>query len=99
MDPRLPSLVALNGRITPSLSSFILSSGLREVMLARHGPSAASRLGVWSIRRPCSETPPLLRPRSLSPPIPGGALDHVGLRSEEHTSELQSRPHLVCRLL
>src|SRR5436305_8107960 len=25
---------------------------------------------------------------------------HVGLwRSEEHTSELQSRPHLVCRLL
>src|SRR5690554_7282879 len=26
--------------------------------------------------------------------IPGG-----GLRSEEHTSELQSRPHLVCRLL
>src|SRR3989442_6076351 len=26
---------------------------------------------------------------------PGG----VDLRSEEHTSELQSRPHLVCRLL
>src|SRR6266498_4213445 len=24
---------------------------------------------------------------------------HRGLRSEEHTSELQSRPHLVCRLL
>src|SRR5690554_7490185 len=23
----------------------------------------------------------------------------VGARSEEHTSELQSRPHLVCRLL
>src|SRR5690554_7343452 len=23
----------------------------------------------------------------------------TGLRSEEHTSELQSRPHLVCRLL
>src|SRR3712207_8092010 len=30
-----------------------------------------------------------------------GALDHVGnvLRSEEHTSELQSRQYLVCRLL
>src|SRR5690554_7756613 len=29
------------------------------------------------------------------------ALKHflVGIRSEEHTSELQSRPHLVCRLL
>src|SRR5690554_7326617 len=24
---------------------------------------------------------------------------YVELRSEEHTSELQSRPHLVCRLL
>src|SRR6266498_4773218 len=32
-----------------------------------------------------------------------GLADRVGserhLRSEEHTSELQSRPHLVCRLL
>src|SRR5690554_7028934 len=25
--------------------------------------------------------------------------DHPTIRSEEHTSELQSRPHLVCRLL
>src|SRR5690554_7793432 len=25
--------------------------------------------------------------------------DHRNNRSEEHTSELQSRPHLVCRLL
>src|SRR5690554_7736630 len=25
--------------------------------------------------------------------------DHYAGRSEEHTSELQSRPHLVCRLL
>src|SRR5690554_7341644 len=25
--------------------------------------------------------------------------EHFGARSEEHTSELQSRPHLVCRLL
>src|SRR3989449_4270123 len=27
------------------------------------------------------------------------ALQHLDLRSEEHTSELQSRLHLVCRLL
>src|SRR3989442_9742882 len=26
-------------------------------------------------------------------------LGHIFFRSEEHTSELQSRPHLVCRLL
>src|SRR3989442_9014673 len=25
--------------------------------------------------------------------------EQLGVRSEEHTSELQSRPHLVCRLL
>src|SRR3712207_8423858 len=28
-----------------------------------------------------------------------GGLDHDVLRSEEHTSELQSRQYLVCRLL
>src|SRR5690554_7169491 len=32
-------------------------------------------------------------------PLGGGPVDQRGLRSEEHTSELQSRPHLVCRLL
>src|SRR5690625_5476560 len=31
--------------------------------------------------------------------IPIGAYRHIKLRSEEHTSELQSRGHLVCRLL
>src|SRR5690554_7674562 len=30
----------------------------------------------------------------------GVSAGHIrGVRSEEHTSELQSRPHLVCRLL
>src|SRR5690554_7107563 len=29
----------------------------------------------------------------------GLEVDDDSLRSEEHTSELQSRPHLVCRLL
>src|SRR3989442_5690550 len=28
-----------------------------------------------------------------------GVLEEEVVRSEEHTSELQSRPHLVCRLL
>src|SRR5690554_3365596 len=31
--------------------------------------------------------------------IRAGGREGEGLRSEEHTSELQSRPHLVCRLL
>src|SRR3989442_9449850 len=29
----------------------------------------------------------------------GGPPDELWMRSEEHTSELQSRPHLLCRLL
>src|SRR5690554_7276721 len=36
----------------------------------------------------------LLFPGDLFPRRAG-----AGVRSEEHTSELQSRPHLVCRLL
>src|SRR5687768_17825516 len=38
---------------------------------------------------------------SLNNPTAGGAATRstIGLRSEEHTSELQSRLHLVCRLL
>src|SRR3989442_4578291 len=32
-------------------------------------------------------------------PLMGGLGYAVQRRSEEHTSELQSRPHLVCRLL
>src|SRR5690554_7584810 len=31
--------------------------------------------------------------------VPGVESARVQVRSEEHTSELQSRPHLVCRLL
>src|SRR5436305_3615265 len=35
----------------------------------------------------------------LSRPLPKDKLPSATARSEEHTSELQSRPHLVCRLL
>src|SRR3989442_10899141 len=35
--------------------------------------------------------------RAIQPSIPVSLWN--GRRSEEHTSELQSRPHLVCRLL
>src|SRR5258708_14646265 len=47
---------------------------------------------------------PLLRPRAVPPRVPGvdpsaDVSQHRGARSEEHTSELQSPDHLVCRLL
>src|SRR5436305_7382966 len=36
---------------------------------------------------------------ALAPSIADRAIERMISRSEEHTSELQSRPHLVCRLL
>src|SRR3989442_9527989 len=41
----------------------------------------------------------LCRGRHLLRRRGAGAAHDKGRRSEEHTSELQSRPHLVCRLL
>src|SRR6266498_1779596 len=48
---------------------------------------------IREIRRVASE----LVTRGKFPVVLGG--EHSITRSEEHTSELQSRPHLVCRLL
>src|SRR2546429_7145787 len=45
----------------------------------------------------CGPTPPAL-PSTVSICKPGQSI-FVSQRSEEHTSELQSRLHLVCRLL
>src|SRR5690625_5641072 len=42
----------------------------------------------------------LVRFRTGTPPrIKSDSIDYSKTRSEEHTSELQSRGHLVCRLL
>jgi len=41
-----PSLVALNGRITPFLSSFILPRKLGEVMLATHGQARKDHVAL-----------------------------------------------------
>src|SRR5690554_7313257 len=40
----------------------------------------------------CSDKNPFFSHKNAKP-------KSKGMRSEEHTSELQSRPHLVCRLL
>src|SRR5690554_7775153 len=39
------------------------------------------------------------RLRGVLEQFPASGVIHFAARSEEHTSELQSRPHLVCRLL
>src|SRR3989442_9087447 len=52
-----------------------------------------------SLRASCGVPPPF--GDGNSKPLRGvrSAGQMYGYRSEEHTSELQSRPHLVCRLL
>src|SRR5690606_39965157 len=50
-------------------------------------------------RHPCRGTEPLARPVILHPAQLVGAAHRLASRSEEHTSELQSRENLVCRLL
>src|SRR3989442_5814593 len=62
------------------------------------------RIGVRSIQRALGLSSPSVASHHLEKLKTLGLLekDATGeyrLRSEEHTSELQSRPHLVCRLL
>src|SRR3989442_873441 len=68
--------------------------------LASRGLDTAARPGSRAAKRKTSEVNILsawcgLPGEAAWFPIRNRALD----RSEEHTSELQSRPHLVCRLL
>src|SRR2546429_7147046 len=60
------------------------------------GEAAAGRTVVAHLGNGASMCA-LARGRSVATTMSFTALD--GLRSEEHTSELQSRLHLVCRLL
>src|SRR5437867_12096882 len=95
MDPRLPSLVALNGRISPSLSSFILSGRLegshdRDVWTVR-GLALGSAVNPTALFKDTSDA---------SPPAPHrlrsrGALDHVGFHASR--SMRTSPPRPVCR--
>src|SRR3989442_7837823 len=68
--------------------------------------SAGHRVGCVagrSRRAPIRRAPLYRRPARSRPADPHERRDArqqlPALRSEEHTSELQSRPHLVCRLL
>src|SRR2546422_8182914 len=76
----------------------------------RHRPGGAWRTGGRSVRRPTHVEPELaravaaaqLRGERVRVPHESAAVQidpQSAMRSEEHTSELQSRLHLVCRLL
>src|SRR5258708_19071016 len=66
-------------------------------LLSQCPADEGDRLGGWPIR--LGEFPALEEPRPHSPKIAMADDPARGPRSEEHTSELQSPDHLVCRLL
>src|SRR5258708_23089178 len=63
---------------------------------SRSRPAAWAKTGGESPVRPKSRLPAA---RASSSWGPAGNSSQLTLRSEEHTSELQSPDHLVCRLL
>src|SRR3712207_7376455 len=66
----------------------ILASAARTKEAVRTPNTQSVGAGTYCTSRPAPTAP-------TESPMPGEAL----LRSEEHTSELQSRQYLVCRLL
>src|SRR5690625_6209119 len=72
------------------MSNRARSAAMPLVSIARPPLVAEYGAMVWRARRDCTE------PMFTTLPEPRSAIPR---RSEEHTSELQSRGHLVCRLL
>src|SRR2546422_4590154 len=58
-----------------------------------------SRRAAGGASPPPTSTSSTSPPNAISPAAWPGLVAPLALRSEEHTSELQSRLHLVCRLL
>src|SRR5690625_5394595 len=72
----------------PVVGGISLSAGPRR----REEPDSDLRLALPGRHRPVVHRGSRAHPGPVQ-------LGHLGQRSEEHTSELQSRGHLVCRLL
>src|SRR5690554_7157404 len=70
------------------------SSDLRHLQPDSHGVSLSLEVYGCGGCPPAESTSTSRTPNSASQSMIASAV-----RSEEHTSELQSRPHLVCRLL
>src|SRR5439155_24262821 len=85
-------------RLAPSLFFFNATLTTEIYTLSLHD---ALPISDRRLRRGRVATGRARRPRCArrGPAPPRRADDALDLRSEEHTSELQSRGHLVCRLL
>src|SRR3712207_8891865 len=80
----------------PYTTLFRSTASPRPTCLAQSARSAA-RVWPWSYRRSRAAMNIFLA--ELAAAVPARSHAVLLLRSEEHTSELQSRQYLVCRLL
>src|SRR5690554_7644903 len=86
--------IALQNGVMQGLSSSIMSNNLREVELFLSAEGSDCGIANANIGTSGAEIGGAFGGEKET----GGGRES-GSRSEEHTSELQSRPHLVCRLL
>src|SRR5206468_4807827 len=103
LDPRsffskcsgaLPTLPSFPTRRSSDLTTGHANSGLGQSWIGEAFPAKPQRL------QPDVAQPPLQGDEQVGPPSPVFRFDgRRKFRSEEHTSELQSRSDLVCRLL
>src|SRR5258708_28940830 len=95
-----PSLVQVPPICPPSTSATVApSSRARSAAVAPAGPPPMTiRSNISSLLLACPQSVPF-KERVFVHPLQGGGESYQGTRSEEHTSELQSPDHLVCRLL
>src|SRR3712207_5283271 len=82
-------LVRVTGKAAQALGQVVHVSG--RVLDTRGQPRPGSVVEIWQ----CDANGIYRHPRAGGQ----GRIDHAFQRSEEHTSELQSRQYLVCRLL
>src|SRR5207244_5395051 len=76
-------------------ASFCVSSSMLTVTSSGSNPNTSATTWAHTVRWPC---PAGAEPITTLTP-PSRSMFTVAARSEEHTSELQSPDHLVCRLL
>src|SRR5690606_41132480 len=94
---------------TPELYTLSLHDALPISVAAREGLTVAQLALAWVLRLPevTSAIAGARRPEQIHETARAGTVELSGevqaeieaIRSEEHTSELQSRENLVCRLL
>src|SRR2546422_4499848 len=83
-----------------SFSAVAMSASLRlEVLVARIAPGFAAASSCAKRERFASRFSKIASMITSARAAPAPPTSGISRRSEEHTSELQSRLHLVCRLL